>query len=174
MKRILKGLILLTGLALIPQANGATVTVTDTAHRASFVEQHNGIFKPLDLKTKNVHFTPDDFNACGHALQRKLKTLTYSCSVEIPTLAKISKLQKQITSQTVTVNFGRVRKRVTIRVSKDARRLDLSTKFDEVGFDFELARFNNEFFGLYAKSAQLIFQQALSKKLKVSVLEAQK
>ena len=173
MDLLVKFMLLLAALAFLrPTAYSATVKIIKEQPRATFVEESTGLFKPLDLKTKSISFTPRDFNACGQALQRRLKTLIYSCSIELPSKANLVRLKEQLSPKKVTVRFGRLKKEVQLKVSDDARRLELHTEFDETGVDFEISRFNDEFFAIYAKSAQLVFQKALGKPLKLDIFES--
>jgi hypothetical protein len=141
--------------------------------RAYFVEAENNLLEPLDLKSKTLTFAKADFDQCGTNLVRKAQTLTYSCTLPIPNKAKVSRLQNLITATKTTVNFGGTKREVVTEVSSDARSVTFTTAFDHTAVDFEISKFNDDFFAIYAKVAQLVISDALSKQpVRIEVLES--
>ena len=148
------------------------VGVLKVKKKAFFIEQPNGLFEPLDLKTKRLNFTTVDFSKCGQVLQRKIRSLSYSCKIRIPHNSSLTKLRTQVSAKTLKVKFGRTEKSVRIKISPDARYVTFFTEFDDTGVDFELSRFNDEFFGVYAKAAHQVIQEAMDQApLVIKVLE---
>ena len=140
--------------------------------RAFFVEAENNLLEPLDLKSKTLTFGKADFDQCGGGLVRKAQTLTYSCTLPIPSKAKISRLQNLVTANKISVSFGGTQREVQTAVSPDAKSVTLTTSFDNTGIDFEVSKFNDDFFAVYAKVAQLVISDALSKQpIRIEVLE---
>lgn len=141
--------------------------------RAYFTEAENNLLEALDLKAKTMTFGKKEFDQCGVNLVRRAQTLNYSCTLPIPTNAKISKIQNLVTPAKVDVVFGGSKREVLMQVSADARNLTLSTGFDNTGVDFEVSKFNDDFFAVYAKVAQLVISDALSKQpVRIEVLES--
>jgi hypothetical protein len=141
--------------------------------RAYFVEAENNLLEPLDLKAKSLKFGKADFEQCGLALVRKAQTLTYSCTLPIPSKVRISKLQNLVTAKEVEVNFGGSKRLVQIEVASDGKSLTASTGFDKTGIDFEVSKFNDDFFAVYAKVAQLVISDALGQQtVRIEVLES--
>jgi hypothetical protein len=141
--------------------------------RAFFVEAENNLLEPLDLKAKTLSFSKAEFDKCGAGLVRKAQTLTYSCTLEIPSTAKISRLQNLVTPAKLDILFGSTKRQVQVLVAPDARHLTVSTTFDKTGIDFEVSKFNDDFFSIYAKVAQLVLSEALNKQnIRLEVLES--
>lgn len=141
--------------------------------KAFFTESENGLFEALDKKQKTVRFTPSDFEKCGQSMIRRQNSLFYACTLELPKSGKISKLRDQLSSKLTVVRFGGTDKKIRIKVADDASRVTFSTEFDETGVDFEVTNFNNEFFKVYSKVAQIVMAEAMDKEpLKYEVLES--
>lgn len=141
--------------------------------RAFFQEANNNLLEALDLKAKTLYFGKAEFDQCGAALVRRAQTLAFSCTLPIPTTARISKLQNIVTSKSQEVSFGSTKRTVLINVSEDAKTLTLSTAFDATGIDFEVSKFNDDFFAVYAKVAQTIIADALKRQpIRLEVLES--
>lgn len=141
--------------------------------RAYFQESDNGFLQALDLKSKTLKFSAKDLNDCGQNLIRKGLTLTYSCTLQIPSKAKISKLQNLVTPAKKEIVFGGSSRVVETKVSDDARVLVLTTAFDATGIDFEVSKFNDDFFAVYNKVAHLVLSEALkTQPIRIEVLES--
>ena len=141
--------------------------------RAYFVEAENNLLQPLDLKAKTLKFGKAEFDLCGTNLVRQAQTLVYSCTLPIPTQAKVSRLQNLVTATKTTVNFGGTKREVTTAVSPDAKSITFTTTFDRTAIDFEISKFNDDFFAIYAKVAQLVISDALAKQpVRIEVLES--
>ncbi len=140
--------------------------------RAFFQETDNNLFEPLDLKLKTLYFTKSDFEQCGQNLVRQAQTLSFACTLQIPVKARISKLQRVTEATKRELMFGDSRRTVSIHVDDQARSLTLMTVFDSAGIDFELQRFNDDFFPVYAKVAQLVISEALAQPIRFEVLES--
>lgn len=141
--------------------------------RAYFQEADNNLLMALDLKAKIMTFGKNEFDQCGNGLMRRARTLTFSCTLPIPTKAKVSKLQNLVTSSSQEVTFGGTKRAVLIHVSEDARNITFTTAFDPTGVDFEISKFNDDFYAVYAKVAQLIISDALKKQpIRIEVLES--
>ncbi len=141
--------------------------------RAFYQEAENNLLEALDLKAKVMSFGKAEFDLCGASLVRRAQTLTFSCTLAIPTKARISKLQNLVTARSQEVVFGGTKRAVLIHVSEDARNITFTTAFDATGIDFEISRFNDDFFAVYAKVAQLIISDALKKQpIRIEVLES--
>lgn len=122
---------------------------------------------------KTISLTKGDFDSCGAVLVRKAQTLNYSCALPIPIQGKISQLQNMTTPRMFNSSFGGTNREVHVEVSPDAKTLILSTSFDSVGVDFEISKFNDDFFAVYAQVAQMIIAEALRKQqIKIEVLES--
>lgn len=125
-----------------------------------------------DLKRKTLYFAKREFDQCGANLVRLSQTLTYSCSLKISSKAKESKLRKVISPKILEVPFGGTHRDVQVEVSPDARQVTFMTSFDATGIDFEISKFNDDFFSVYDKVAQLVIGEAMrSKSVKIEVLE---
>jgi hypothetical protein len=86
--------------------------------------------------------------------------------------SSLGKLREHESDREISVNFGGVPKKVQVRVSADGRYVTFSTRFDQTGLDFETAEFNEEFFQIYAKTAQLVIGEAMTHQpLRIKVLE---
>ncbi len=141
--------------------------------RAYFQEAENHLLEALDLKSKTLTFVKKDFEQCGSALVRRAQTLTFSCTLAIPTKARISRLQNMVTGNKIETAFGSSKREVAVAVAGDARSITLTTTFDSTGVDFEVAKFNDDFFAVYAKAAQLTISEALAKqRVRLEVLES--
>jgi hypothetical protein len=141
--------------------------------RAYFVEAENNLLEPLDLKAKTLKFGKADFDLCGANLVRQAQTLIYSCTLPIPGKAKVSRLQNLVTAAKTTVNFGGTKREVTTTISPDAKAVTFTTSFDRTAIDFEISKFNDDFFAIYAKVAQLVISDALAKQpVRIEVLES--
>lgn len=140
--------------------------------RAFFQEAEGNLLTALDLKAKTLTFKKKDFDQCGANLVRKAQSLTYSCTLPIETKAEVSKLQNLMTAAKVETSFGSSKREVQVAVSPDAKTLTFSTSFDHTGIDFEVFKFNDDFYAVYAKAAQLTISEAMSKQpVRIEVLE---
>jgi hypothetical protein len=141
--------------------------------RAYFQEAENNLLEALDLKAKTLIFKKADFDQCGSALVRKAQTLNYSCTLPIPSTARLSRLKTLLSATKIPTTFGGSKREVAVQVSQDARNVTLSTAFDQTGIDFEVFKFNDDFFAVYAKAALLTFSEALGKNpVRLEVLES--
>ena len=141
--------------------------------RAFFQEADNNLLEALDLKSKTLFFGKPEFEQCGANLVVRKDTLVFSCTLPIPTKARISRLQSMINPKSKEISFGGTRRTVLISVSEDARQLTLSTAFDATGIDFEISKFNDDIYAVYAKVAQLIISDALKQQpVRLEVLES--
>jgi hypothetical protein len=139
--------------------------------RAYFQEADNNLLEALDLKAKTLTFTKADFEQCGQSLVRQAQTLNFSCTLPIPTKARLSRLQRLVGASVREVAFGGTRRDVKIQVAEDARSITISTAFDIAGIDFEIHKFNDDFFPVYAKVAHLVISEALAQPVRLEVLE---
>ena len=141
--------------------------------KAFFVKSEHGLYEALDKVQKTVSFTPTDFEKCAQSMMRQQNSLFYYCTLEIPSTGAMTRLQEQLSAKQAVVRFGGTDKKVRIQVSNNARRVTFSTQFDDTGVDFEVTNFNNEFFKVYSKVAQLVIAEAMDREpLKIQVLEA--
>lgn len=164
---------LIAGLMLPALAQAMPIKSQMMKPRAYFIEQENNLLEPLDLKSKTLTFTNADFEQCGANMLRKAQTLEYSCTLTIPLKARISKLQNLVTARTLIVDFGGKKREVNLTVSPDAKQITMMTAFDHTGIDFEISKFNDDFFSVYAKVAQLEISEALHKQpVRLEVLES--
>lgn len=140
---------------------------------AFFQEAEGGLLEPLDLKSKTLTFTAKDMERCGLKLMRESSTMNYSCELPIRVEARTSKLQNQVTPRRLEVDFGGTRRQVFVSVAEDARSVTFSTGFDAAGLDFELSKFNDDFFKVFNKVAHLVIGEAARKQpLRIEVLES--
>jgi hypothetical protein len=163
------------GLALMASfsAGAMPMKVEMKKPRAYFQEANNNLLEALDLKAKTLYFGKAEFDACGASLVRRARTLAYSCTLQIPSKAKISKLQNHTSPKSKEITFGATKRTVMIQVSEDARQLTLSTAFDPTGIDFDLSKFNDDIFAVDAKVAQLIIAEAMkTQPVRIEVLES--
>lgn len=164
-------ILLIGGLALSVQA--MPIKTQMIKPRAFFQEADNNLLEALDLKSKTLFFGKAEFEQCGANLVRRAQTLAFSCTLPIPSAARISKLQTVINAKSKEISFGGTKRTVLMSVSEDARQLTLSTAFDATGIDFEISKFNDDFFAVYAKVAQLIISDALKQQpVRLEVLES--
>jgi hypothetical protein len=127
----------------------------------------------LDLKSKTLSFNRAEFDQCGQNMVRRAQTLTFSCTLPIPNNTRVSKLQGITSAKSKEIAFGGTKRTVMIEVGADARSVTMSTAFDATGIDFELSKFNDDFFAVYAKVAQLVITDALkAAPVKIDVLES--
>lgn len=141
--------------------------------RAYFIESDNNLLEALDLKAKTLTFSKQHTDQCGLNMVRRAQTLTYSCTLPIPSNAKISRLQNLVTPQRLESAFGGSKKQVSTQVSSEARQITFSTTFDTAGIDFEVSKFNDDFYNVYAKAAQLIIADVMIKQpVRLEVLES--
>lgn len=141
--------------------------------RAFFQEADNNLLEALDLKAKTLYFGKKEFDQCGASLVRKAQTLAFSCTLPIPSDKRISKLQNIVTGKSQEISFGATKRTVLISVSEDAKSLTMSTAFDATGIDFEVSKFNDDFFAVYAKVAQTVISDALKRQpIRLEVLES--
>lgn len=141
--------------------------------RAFYQEADNNLLEALDLKSKTLFFGKAEFDQCGANLVRRAQTLAFSCTLPIPSGARISKLQNVNNAKSKEISFGGTKRTVLMSVSEDARQLTLSTAFDATGIDFDLSKFNDDFFAVYSKVAQLIISDALkAQPVRLEVLES--
>lgn len=139
--------------------------------RAYFQEADNNLLEALDLKAKTLTFTKTDLDQCGQSLVRQAQTLNFACTLSIPSKARLLKLQRVINSPVREIQFGGTRREVKIFVADDARSITLSTAFDTAGIDFEVHKFNDDFFPVFAKVAHLVIMEALAQPVRLEVLE---
>jgi len=157
---------------LAQNANAAQMKLMKSQEKAFFAEDANGFFKGLTLKTKVYIFNSRDSLKCGSSLKRGLQTLNYFCKIDLPDAANITKLHKMETHNVVKVTHGRLKKKVYIKVSENGKYVKFSTEFDETGIDWDVSKFNDEFYAVYAKSAQNILAKAMMKKgLKIQTID---
>ncbi len=141
--------------------------------RAFFIESDNGLLEALDLKAKTLTFGRREIDQCGASLVRRAQTLTYSCTLSIGNTSRISRLQNLVTPSKIEVNFGATKREVMTQVSAEAKFITFTTSFDATGIDFEVSKFNDDFFAVYAKVAQLTLANAMTKQpVRIEVLEA--
>lgn len=141
--------------------------------RAYFKETDENLLEPLDIKRKTLTFTQADIDRCGTALMRESSTLNYSCSLEIPGSARLSKLRVLLSRNILDVDFGGTKRRVFVTISPDARVLTLATGFDKTGIDFDVSKFNDDFFVVFNKVALLVIGEALKKEqIRMETLES--
>lgn len=141
--------------------------------RAFYQEADNNLLEALDLKSKTLFFGKAEFDQCGANLMRRAQTLAFSCTLPIPSGARISKLQTVLNPKQKEITFGGTKRTVLMSVSEDARHITLSTAFDATGIDFDISKFNDDFFAVYSKVAQLIISDALkAQPVRLEVLES--
>ena len=157
--------------AALPNAHGIPVKSQVLKPRAFFVEGEGGLFEALDLKSKSLTMKAA-IDQCGNQLVRKALTLNYSCTIQIPSNAKISKLQNLVTPKSLEVTFGGLKKDVSIAVSENAKEITYSMAFDATGLDFEVLKFNDDFAKSNAKLAHLVIAEAMKQPVRIEVLEA--
>jgi hypothetical protein len=166
---LLGAIIVITNL---PLSSHASIKIQMMKPRAYFIEGNQGLLEALDLKTKTVRFDKKDIDQCGANLVRRAQTLTYSCTLPIPTNAGISRLQNLVTPSKRTVNFGSAKRDVITQVSSEARQITFTTGFDTTGIDFEVSKFNDDFFAVYAKAAQSMIAETMTKQpVRLEILE---
>lgn len=161
-------------LALLGSAGSAMPIKTQMIKsRAYFQPASGNLLEALDLKAKTLKFTKKDAEECGSKLMREAQTLRYSCTLDIPSSARITKLQNLVTGRQTEVVFGGTKRKVDVAVAADARSITFTTSFDATGIDFEISKFNDDFFRVYDKVAQLIIAEAQSRQpVRIEVLES--
>lgn len=166
--------ILALGLAIFGVSAGAMPVASQMIRPRAYLQEADGnLLEALDLKSKTIRLTKKDFDRCGQGLKRQGKTLAYSCSLEIPSKAVISRFQQLLTPQNYEISFGASKRRVYLSIAPDARSITVSTSFDATGVDFEMLKFNDDLFQILDKSALLIITDALLKKrIRFEVLES--
>jgi hypothetical protein len=165
---------LILGLLSFSSVYGASapIKVQMMKPRAYFIEGNQGLLEALDLKAKTITFDKKDIDQCGASLVRQAQTLTYSCTLTIPTTAGISKLQNLVTPSKRSVSFGASKRDVITQVSSEGRRITFTTGFDTTGIDFEVSKFNDDFYSVYAKAAQTMIAEAMTKQpVRIEILE---
>lgn len=141
--------------------------------KTGFEKIENDLLVPLDLKIKTVTFHKKEVDHCGLNLMRDAHTLNYSCMFSIPTNAKVTKFRKLLSPNNVVVEYGNTKRPVQFTVSEDAKTVTVSTSFDSTGIDFDVSKFNDDFFPVYDKTAQLIIGEAIRRQaLRLEVLES--
>lgn len=169
---MLKSIALIVGLTGLP-ALAMPVQSQMLKPRAFFQEADNNLLEALDLKAKTLRFTRAEFDQCGANLVRRAKTLTFSCTMPIPNKKRITKLQNLVTARAREIAFGGTKRQVLVHVDEEARNVTFTTAFDATGIDFEIAKFNDDLFAVYAKNAQLIISDALKNQpVRYEVLES--
>lgn len=160
-------------LGLTPMAAAMPVKSKTVKSRVQVVDAENRPLQSLDLKLKTLAVGTKDLETCGASMVRAGQTLSYSCTIPIPVAAKVSRFQNLISKKSFEAPYaGRIRQ-VHIDVSDDGRSLILATSFDSTGIDFDLSKFNDDFFALYAQAAHSIFTEALKKQtIQMEVLES--
>ncbi len=158
---------------LIPMSSySAQMKLLKSQEKAFFTEDANGFFKGLSLKTKVYILTSRDALKCGTTLKRGLKTLSYFCQIDLPDAKNITKIHKHISHNIVNVKHGRLKKKVNVRFADDGKAIKFSTEFDDTGIDWDISKFNDEFYAVYAKSAQSILAKAMLKNgIKVQTID---
>lgn len=170
---MVKALLGLATAAVAINASAMPIKTQMMKPRAYFQEAEGGLLEPLDLKSKTLSFKKADFDQCGLNLLRQSSTMNYSCTLTIPTGARISKLQNVVTPRQVVIEFGSSKRTVYVSVSEDARQVTFMTGFDATGIDFEVSKFNDDFFKVYDKVAQLVIAEAFTKQpVRIEVLES--
>ncbi len=150
----------------------AQMKLLKSQEKAFFAEDANGFFKGLNLKTKVYIFNSRDSLKCGSSLKRGLKTLSYFCKIDLPDAENITRLHKMESHNVVNVVHGRLKKKVHIKIDESGKSVKFSTEFDDTGIDWDVSKFNDEFYAVYAKSAQSILAKAMLKKgLKVQTID---
>ncbi len=152
----------------------AMTTGTSTIkHKAFMVSTPDGLYEPLDLKFRRIHFEKRDFDWCGKNLKREKNTLNFSCEFQLPHNASVSKLRKVLSAQTLSVDVAGRIQIVELSVDPEARKLLIRTAFDKTGIDFDLVQFNKDFLRVHSKMAQLVFADALNTyALEMEILES--
>gem|GEM_PF-5084893 len=160
-------------ISLIPlAAQSAQMKLLKSQEKAFFTEDENGFFKGLSLKTKVYILNSRDALRCGSTLKRGLKTLSYFCQIDLPDADKVTKVHKHESHNVVRVKHGRLKKKVNVRFTDGGKAIRFSTEFDDTGIDWDISKFNDEFYAVYAKSAQSILAKAMLKNgIKVQTID---
>lgn len=170
MRAVLALMVLTPSLSL-----GFSLKESTIKSKAYMIPTPGGIYEALDLRGKKFTFNEKDFEDCGNQIQRKPKSLSFTCTVTLNPRNEPSILKLQLSQPLVRVPFGGVQKNVTIDVSKDGRFVTFSTRLDDTGVDHSVVQFNDEFFAIQSKVAQLIFKEAMTlQTLDIRVLETPK
>lgn len=158
--------------ALAGKAWAMPMKVEVVRPRAFLQPAEGGLMEALDLKSKTLYFTKKESDQCGAKLVRKARTMTYACTLPIASQSKVSKLHNVVTAKSIEVPFGGSLREVQVEVADDARNVTFTTSFDSTGIDFEVSKFNDDFFKVYNQVAQLVISDALKKSVKIEVLES--
>ena len=170
MKKMIFALMALLQVTSVQAMTPGTSTIK---HKAFLVSTSQGLYEPLDLKFRRIHFDEADFKWCGKNLKREKNTLSFSCEFKLPSTASISKLRKVMSVQTLTADVDGRLQVVDLSVDPEARKLLVRTSFDKTGVDFDLVQFNKDFMRVHSKMAQLVFAEALSRyALEMELLES--
>jgi hypothetical protein len=154
------------------QAQAMVSQVSLLKPRAFFLEGDNKLFEPLDLKRKTMTFGKVDFDDCKRKMVRQKDTLHYTCTIDLPLRAKISKRHNQITPVILTIQNAGSERRVIVQVASDAGQVTYSTEFDATGFDLDVAKFNDDFYRVYGQTALNVISEAMKATLQIEVLES--
>ncbi len=169
-----KTLLILLSLSLLSPSLGwsAQMRTLKKQKKAYFAEDTNGFFKGLSLITKQYRFTSRDTLKCGANLNRHKEFLDYFCTIDLPHSDHVNRLHKQLSENVVTIGHGRLKKKVRIQVNENGKSVQFSMSFDKTSFDWELIKFNDEFFAVYAKAAHTTISKAMRQTLvKVQTIE---
>lgn len=164
-------MMILVGLMNV-SAVAATQKATTLKPRAFFQKTDSGLFESLDLKKKTIKFGKSDFEKCQNKMIRIKDTLHFSCKLELPQKSKIARRHNMITPTLMIIPFAGADRRVIVTVADDASTVTYSTEFDIVGFDLEVAKFNDDFYRIYSKTAHNILTEAMSRTLQLETLES--
>lgn len=141
--------------------------------QAYFTPTQNGLYQPLDLKETRVEFNSLNNEECGRRLIRKQNTLHFTCTLDLPPSPQKTRLFRQVSPATQSIQVSGGKQKVNITVSSTGQSVSFTTEFDTTGIDFGLISFNEEFFRVYAKMAQLIILEAMKQPLAFQILEQQ-
>lgn len=160
-------------LGLTPIAAAMPVKSETLKKNVKVVDAENRPLLALDLKSKSMTLGAKELELCGSSMVRVGQTLAYSCTVPIPLKAKVSRLQNLTSKTDFSAIYAGTSRRVRVQVSDDAKTLILATSFDATGIDFDMSKFNDDFFAVYAQAAHSVISEALKKQIiKMEVLES--
>lgn len=155
------------------QATAMPIKSETLKKQVSVVDADNRPVQTLDLKAKTLKLGRQDLDVCGESMVRKAQTLTFSCTIPIPLTAKFSRFQNLNSAKSVSSVFAGAKRDVQIDVANDGRTLNLTTSFDATGIDFEISKFNDDFFAVYAQAAHSVISDALKNQLiRMEVVES--